>query len=84
MAVRTFGDVNPPVAIEPVEVRADLEGLGGEVSVRSLDGRVARSFTLRPGDRLESRVRQIMASRGMWIVRLDTRAGVVSRLVAIQ
>jgi len=84
MVERTFADVNPPTAVEPAEARTDMEGLGGEVSVRSLDGRVARTFTLRPGDGLESRVRQNVASRGMWIVRLDTRAGVVSRLVVIQ
>lgn len=84
MAQRTFTDVNPPTAVEPSVARTDLEGLGGEVSVRSLDGRVARTFTLRPGDRLESRVRQTMASRGMWLVRLDTRAGTLSHIVVIQ
>ena len=85
MSQRTFTDVVPPVGVEERKLpSADLEALGGAVIVRRLDGHLLESFELRAGERLEDRVRQSVAARGAWLVRLETRSGSLSRIVAIQ
>lgn len=84
MATRTFADVTPPVGVEHSVAKADLEKLGGAVSVRAPDGRAIKTFELLPGESLELRTRQILSIHGIWIVHLETSSGSLSRLMAIQ
>lgn len=82
---RTFTDVVPPTGIVARALTtSELERLGGEVSVRSLDGRMIRSFTLEPNASLERRTRQEMRGRGIWLVQLKNARGGLSRMVAVQ
>jgi hypothetical protein len=85
MSSRTFTDVVPPADVARKERRpSELEELGGTVTVGTPDGRIAKSFTLTPGEGLEAKTRQILTSRGVWVVRLETRSGSFSRIMAIQ
>lgn len=82
---RTFTDVVPPTGIVlRAPTSGELERLGGEVAVRSLDGRIIRSFVLEPNASLERRTRQEMHGRGIWLVQLKNARGGLSRLVAVQ
>lgn len=84
MAVRTFTDVQPPTGIvRRAEVASDAESLGGEATVLGVDGRVALTFALAPGQSLDRRARELVRRPGLWVVRLRTSAGTITRGLAV-
>lgn len=82
---RSFDDVAPVtnIAARPAP-NADIESLGGQVTVRDLTGRVQNSFTLEAGASLDRGVRQHLKNSGIWLIQLRNQSGSLSRTIAIQ